>query len=387
MKKIKRVSSLVGNGYDTIIIGAGLAGATCAHLDAMKGKRVLLVDRRSHIAGNIYTKKQDDIHVHKYGAHLFHTNELTVWEFLNQFCTFSGYEHKVMAATGKETVVLPFTMVTFMQLFNVQTVIAVKAKILEETTAYFPDGIPENPANFELQAIAIVGTTVYEKLIKHYTEKQWGCKATDLPPEIIKRLPLRWNCDTTYFNNAKWQGIPLQGYTEMVDNMLMSNNIDVLLDCDFLKNKDEILTCGLPDYSFIYTGAIDELFDYEFGHLEYRTVRFVDKLLPIDNFQGTSVVNFTGPEKPYTRTIEHKHFDPNCTAKNTIVSTEYAEDFVPGKNEPYYPIGRQRNKELWKKYETLFNSKYQKGILLGRLATYQYLDMDKVVKQALDLRS
>lgn len=395
MHKIKKLVHLRGRGYDYIIVGAGLAGTVWANrISYMTPKaKILIVEKRDHVGGNIYTEKWNGIDIHKYGSHIFHTNNETVWKFVNHFATFNNYKHRVMAATGNETVMLPFTMVTFMQLFNVQTVHKVKLIIDNEIVSYMIDnGFHKiknwEPTNFEEQAIAIVGTTIYEKLIKHYTERQWGRDAKLLPAEIIKRLPLRMNTDTTYFNNAKYQGIPEHGYTNMIEQMLADcANLDILT-CDFDKHQKEIMPCLVPGGTLIYTGALDELMNYKLGRLEYRSLEFMHTYFDrITNYQGTAVVNFTGLNTEYTRCTEHKHYsmDPNVlNSTNTVISLEKSVEHEPGKTIPYYPIGDKKNTDLHAEYVKLFKDQYPMGILAGRLADYKYYDMDKTIETVLE---
>ena len=369
--------------YDAIIVGAGLAGATHAERLSANGATVLLIEKRNHVAGNCYTEKVHGIDVHKFGSHILHTNNDSVWSYLNRFTSFNDYKHRVIADTGSEHVMLPFSMVTFMQLFNVHTVQEVKTRIESETWSYFGGSIPGHLNNFEEQAIAIVGTTVYEKLIRKYTEKQWGRSAEQLPAEIIKRLPIRWNTDTTYFNNAKYQGIPVSGYTHMIENMLSSVHID-LLHVDFLQNLPllGLLNAG---GSFIFTGQIDELFNYQLGALEYRSLEFVENILDQENYQGTAVVNYTD-DREFTRTTEHKHYSTDASilaSDTTIITSEKAVDHIPGKTMPYYPINDDKNNALHQKYVDMFNSTFSNGYLSGRLALYKYFDMDVTVNQAL----
>lgn len=385
MKTVKQLEHLRGRAYDYIIVGAGLSGAVHAHELSMLGAKILLVEKRDHIAGNIYTERKNGIDLHKYGSHIFHTNNKEVWDFVNQFAKFNDYKHRVIANTGEEHVMLPFSMVTFMQIFNVSSVQEVQDIIASEVDAYFGCEIPFEGANFEEQAILLVGTTIYEKLIKYYTEKQWGRKCTELPAEIIKRLPKRWNTDTTYFNNAKYQGIPVDGYTQMVDNMLESDNIDYI-QANFIEHKEELLTCLNKQGQLIYTGALDELFNYLLGPLDYRSLAFENKHLNRENYQGTAVVNFTGSEEHFTRITEHKHYstDPEVlNSPTTHISIEYSVDHIPGVTIPYYPINDASNNLKHRQYVELFEKHY-KGVLSGRLANYKYYDMDKTIEEALN---
>lgn len=381
--------------YDALIVGAGLAGTVIAEQLAAAGKTSLIIESREHIGGNCYTAKVHGIDTHKYGSHIFHSNSERAWNWISRFTKMNSYQHKVMAATGQETVVLPFSMVTFMQLFNVQTVEEAKVRIDREVSAWLTANhrCDEEfvPSNFEEQAIVLVGTTIYEKLIKHYTEKQWGRKATELPAEIIKRLPLRWNCDTTYFNNAKWQGIPVNGYTAIFDDVFTSynNDIDVVTGCNYLENIEALNQFCHDDTQFVWTGALDELFGYQKGYLEYRSLRFDEIVSQTSNYQGTAVVNFTGSteQTQYTRITEHKWYSTDKSVHDlphTVVTLEESIDHVPGKTTPYYPIGDAKNVELHKKYIEMFEHTFHTGWLCGRLADYKYYDMDVTIDKALD---
>lgn len=385
----KELQSIIGKMYDYIIVGAGLSGAVHAH-ELSKIGNVLLVEKRPNVGGNCHTVQKNGIMIHNYGSHIFHTNNQRVWNWVNKFTEFNDYKHRVMANTGEEHVMLPFSMVTFMQIFNVSTVEDVEENIEKEVEYYkLTRKLSEDwePTNFEEQAIVLVGTTIYEKLIKHYTEKQWGRVCTQLPAEIIKRLPKRWNTDTTYFNNAKYQGIPENGYTDMIENMLLSDKIDII-HTDFLDHKTEILTCLNPLYGqFIYTGAIDELMEYKFEPLEYRSLHFEHKHINKKNYQGTAVVNFTGPDDKFTRITEHKHYSTNqeiLDLPTTHYSVEYAIDHIPGKTIPYYPINDNLNNSRHEMYVDDFHKKYPMGVLSGRLANYKYYDMDKTIEEALN---
>lgn len=385
--------------YDAVIVGAGLAGTVIAQQLAEHGKKSLIIESREHVGGNCYTEKCHDIDIHKYGSHIFHTNSEHAWNWINRFTDMNDYKHKVMAATGDETVVLPFSMVTFMQIFNVQTVEEAQARINLEVAQWMSTnhGCAEEfvPTNFEEQAICLVGTTIYEKLIKHYTEKQWGRPATELPAEIIKRLPLRWNCDTTYFNNAKWQGIPVKGYTSLFDSVfrLHQHEIDVVLNCDWEVAKHDFTELiNSHATKFVWTGALDQLFNYVIGHLEYRSLKFEHSERFIENFQGTAVVNFTDSEKstPYTRITEHKWYSTNkdvINSPHTVVTFETSVDHIPGETVPYYPIGNEANVKLHESYVNIFKTNYKNGFLCGRLADYKYYDMDVTIDKALSVAS
>ena len=363
--------------YDYLIVGAGLYGATIAHEAKKAGKSVLVIDRRPNIAGNVYTEDIEHIHVHKYGAHIFHTNDKGVWDFVNQFAVFNRFTNSPVANFHGELFSLPFNMYTFNKMWGVVTPEEAAAKIEEQRKAA---GITA-PKNLEEQAISLVGTDIYEKLIKGYTEKQWGRKCTELPAFIIKRLPVRLTFDNNYFN-ALFQGIPVGGYTKMVGRML--EGIEVRLNTDYLKDKANL--DGLAK-TVIYTGPIDAYFSYSLGYLEYRSVRFETEVLDKPNFQGNAAVNYTDAETPWTRIIEHKWFefgkDENGNdLPKTVISREYSSEWKPG-DEPYYPVNDEKNGELYKKYKEL-TDKESKVIFGGRLGEYRYYDMDKVIRSALD---
>ncbi len=362
--------------YDYLIVGAGLFGAAFARQAMDAGKKVLVVDRRSHIAGNVYTEPVAGIQVHRYGAHIFHTNDREVWEYLNRFAEFNRFTNSPVANYHGELYSLPFNMYTFNKMWGVVTPAEAEAKIEEQKKAC---GITE-PKNLEEQAISLVGTDIYEKLIKGYTMKQWGRECKDLPAFIIKRLPVRLTFDNNYFN-ALYQGIPVGGYTKMVENML--DGIEVRLGVDYLENKAEL--DALAD-KVIYTGAIDAYFDYCLGTLEYRKVEFKNEVLDIPNFQGNAAVNYTDSETPYTRIIEHKWFefgkdDDGNDIPKTVISKEYSSEWKKG-DEPYYPVNDEKNGELYKKYRELA-SKEDKVYFGGRLGEYKYYDMDAVIASAL----
>ena len=358
--------------YDYLIVGAGLFGAVFARQATDSGKRVLVIDRRDHIGGNIYTEVVEGINVHKYGAHIFHTNDKTVWEYVNRFAEFNRYTNSPVANYNGELYSLPFNMYTFNKMWGVVTPDEAKAKIAEQRALA---GITE-PKNLEEQAISLVGTDIYERLVKGYTEKQWGRKCTELPSFIIRRLPVRFTFDNNYFN-ALYQGIPIGGYTAMVEKML--SGIDVRLGVDYLENKDEL--DALSD-KVVYTGPIDSYFNYCYGPLGYRSVRFENELLDTDNYQGNAVVNYTDSETPYTRIIEHKHFEFGTQPK-TVISREYSQEWQPG-IEPYYPINDEANGALYLKYKALAEGE-NKTIFGGRLAEYRYYDMDAVIASALSV--
>lgn len=364
--------------YDYLIVGAGLFGAVFAHEAVKAGKTVLVVDKRPHIAGNVYTEDEEGIHVHKYGAHIFHTNNRTVWNYVNQFAEFNRFTNSPVANYHGELYSLPFNMYTFNKMWGVVTPEEAAAKIEGQRKAA---GIT-NPKNLEEQAISLVGTDIYEKLIKGYTEKQWGRPCTELPAFIIKRLPVRLTFDNNYFN-ALYQGIPVGGYTNMVANML--KGIAVKLNCDYLENKEEL--DKLADKVF-YTGPIDAYFNYNLGPLEYRSVRFETEVLDKPNFQGNAAVNYTDRETPWTRIIEHKWFEFGKDANGndlpkTVISREYSSEWKVG-DEPYYPVNDERNGKLYKEYKVLAD-KESKVIFGGRLGEYRYYDMDAVIDRALKL--
>lgn len=362
--------------YDYLIVGAGLFGAVFAHEAVKAGKTVFIVDKRPHLAGNVYTEDVEGIHVHKYGAHIFHTNNRTVWNYVNQFAEFNRFTNSPVANYHGELYSLPFNMYTFNKMWGVVTPDEAAAKIEEQRKVA---GIT-NPNNLEEQAISLVGTDIYEKLIKGYTEKQWGRPCTELPAFIIKRLPVRLTFDNNYFN-ALYQGIPVGGYTNMVANML--KGIEVKLNCDYLESKEEL--DKLAD-KVVYTGPIDAYFNYNLGPLEYRSVRFETEVLDKPNFQGNAAVNYTDRETPWTRIIEHKWFEFGKDAEGnnlpkTVISREYSSEWKVG-DEPYYPVNDEKNGILYKKYKALAD-KEKKVIFGGRLGEYKYYDMDKVIASAL----
>ncbi len=357
--------------YDYLIVGAGLFGAVFAYEATKKGKKCLVIDKRDHIAGNIYTKETENINVHQYGAHIFHTSDRKIWDYVNSFADFNNYINSPVAVYKDELYNLPFNMNTFSKMWNIKTPSEAKAIIEKQIEEL---NITE-PQNLEEQALSLVGTDVYKKLIKGYTEKQWGRDCKELPAFIIKRLPLRFTYDNNYFND-RYQGIPIGGYTKIVEKMLEGS--DVLLDTDyfeFIKDNE-----GIAD-KVLFTGMIDEYYDFCYGHLEYRTVRFETEVLDCDNYQGNAVVNYTDREVPYTRIIEHKHFEFGKQEK-TIISREYSTEWEPGM-EPYYPVNNERNNDLFEKYKALAD-KEEKVIFGGRLGNYKYYDMDKVIIAALE---
>lgn len=356
--------------YDYLIVGAGLYGAVFAHAAKQAGRRCLVVERRAHVAGNVYTEEMQGIQVHRYGAHIFHTNRENVWQYVNRFAHFNRYTNSPLANYKGELYNLPFNMNTFYRLWGVTTPAQAVEKIAQQRAAA---GIA-TPQNLEQQAISLVGTDIYEKLVKGYTEKQWGRPCRELPAFIIKRLPVRFTFDNNYFN-AMHQGIPMGGYTAMVQNMLKGT--DVRLNTDYLAHKAQLdaLACRV-----VYTGPIDAYFGYCYGPLEYRSVRFETQVLDMPNYQGNAVINYTDAETPYTRVIEHKHFEFG-TQPQTVISREYSTEWKPGQ-EPYYPVNDEKNNALYARYAALAQQEPH-VIFGGRLGEYRYYDMDAVVESAL----
>ena len=357
--------------YDYLIVGAGLFGAVFANEATTAGKKCLVIDKRDHIAGNIYCEKIEGINVHKYGAHIFHTSNKNTWNYVNQFAEFNNYINSPVAVYKDELYNLPFNMNTFSKMWNIKTPKEAQA-IIEEQKA---DLNITEPKNLEEQALSLVGKDIYQKLIKGYTEKQWGRDCTELPSFIIKRLPLRFTFDNNYFND-RFQGIPMGGYTPIVEKMLEGS--EVMLNTDyfeFIKDNADITD------KVVYTGMIDEYFGFKLGHLEYRTVRFETEVLDEENYQGNAVVNYTEREVPYTRIIEHKHFEYGKQPK-TVISREYSSEWKPG-IEPYYPINDEKNGNLFAQYKELAD-KEENVIFGGRLGNYKYYDMDKVIEAALE---
>ena len=375
--------------YDYLIVGAGLYGAVFAQEAKKAGKRVLVIDRRPNIAGNVYTEDVEGIHVHKFGAHIFHTNNREVWEYVTKFAEFNRFTNSPVANYRGELYSLPFNMYTFNKMWGVVTPEEAQNRIEEQKREYIAVKQTERgfsvdsefvPENLEEQAISLIGTDIYEKLIKGYTEKQWGRPCTELPAFIIKRLPVRLTFDNNYFN-ALYQGIPVGGYTKMVANML--EGVEVRLGEDYLKNKEEF--DAMAD-RVVYTGAIDAYFDYALGALEYRSVRFETELLDIPNFQGNAAVNYTDRETPWTRIIEHKWFefgkdDQGKDLPKTVISREFSSEWKPG-DEPYYPVNDAKNGALYEEYRKMASGE-QKVIFGGRLGEYKYYDMDAVIAAAL----
>ena len=357
--------------YDYLIVGAGLYGAVFAHELTKRGKRVLVIDRRDHIAGNIYTREIEGINVHEYGAHIFHTSDREVWDYVNRFAEFNHYVNCPVAVYKDELYNLPFNMNTFSKMWGVRTPAQAKAKIAEQVAELH---ITE-PKNLEEQALSLVGTDVYNKLVKGYTEKQWGRDCRELPAFIIKRLPCRFTYDNNYFSD-RFQGIPMGGYTKMVARMLEGVEVRLGVDYfDLIKAEPEIAG------TIVYTGCIDEFFGYQLGALQYRSVRFETEVLDEENYQGNAVVNYTEREVPYTRIIEHKHFEFGQQEK-TVISREYSAEWRPGL-EPYYPVNDEKNSALYAAYKKLADA--QGNVIFGgRLGQYRYYDMDKVIRAALD---
>ena len=358
--------------YDYLVVGAGLYGAVFAYEAKKKGKTCLVIDKRDHIAGNIYCENVSGINVHKYGAHIFHTSDKKIWEYVNQFAEFNNYINSPVARYKNELYNLPFNMNTFSKMWNIATPQEAKDIIASQIA----DLNITEPKNLEEQALSLVGKDVYEKLIKGYTEKQWGRDCKDLPSFIIKRLPLRFIYDNNYFND-RYQGIPIGGYTKIVEKML--DGIEVRLNTNYLDNREEF--DAMAD-KIVYTGMIDQFYDYKLGVLEYRYVRFETEELPMENYQGNAVVNYTEREVPYTRIIEHKHFEFG-KQPTTIISREYSSEWKKG-DEPYYPVNNDKNNALYQQYKELADKEH-KVIFGGRLGGYKYYDMDKVIAAALEM--
>ena len=371
--------------YNYLIVGSGLFGSIFAHEANKNGKKVLVIDKRPNVGGNIYTENIDGINVHKYGAHIFHTSNKEVWDYINQFADFNRYTNSPIARYKDELYNLPFNMNTFSKLWGISTPEEAKNKIEEEKKEFKEKLGNREPANLEEQAISLIGKTIYEKLIKGYTEKQWGKRATELPSFIIKRLPVRFIYDNNYFNDI-YQGIPVGGYTKIIEKML--EGIEVRLNCDFFDNREELENIA---ERIVFTGPIDKYYDYKFGELEYRSLRFETEELNIENYQGNAVVNYTEYEIPYTRIIEHKHFEYGASLgkipegkvlEKTIITREYPDQWVQGK-EPYYTMNDEKNTSLYAKYKE-FADKDENVIFGGRLGQYKYFDMDKVIVEALN---
>lgn len=367
--------------YDYLIVGAGLFGAIFAYEAKKAGKQVLVIDRREHVGGNIYTKEVEGIQVHEYGAHIFHTSDREVWEYIQQFAEFNRYTNSPVARYKDELYNLPFNMNTFSKMWGVRTPEEAKAMIEKQKQEA---GVGE-PKNLEEQALSLVGRDIYEKLVKGYTEKQWGRRATELPSFIIRRLPVRFVYDNNYFND-KYQGIPIGGYTQIIEKML--DGIEVRLGVDFLKNKEAL---AAEAENIVFTGMIDAYYDYCYGELEYRSLRFETEILDLENYQGNAVVNYTEYEIPYTRIIEHKHFEYGCqggyggsgsgVSEKTVITREYPASWSRG-DEPYYPMNDEKNNALYERYRELAD-KEEHVIFGGRLGMYRYYDMHQVVAEAL----
>lgn len=360
------------NKYDYLVVGSGLFGSVFAYEANKRGKKCLVIDKRGHVAGNIYTKEVEGINVHEYGAHIFHTSNKEIWDYINKFAEFNRYTNSPVANYKGEIYNMPFNMNTFNKLWGVITPEQAKAKIEEEKR----NSNIKEPKNLEEQAISLVGKTIYEKLVKGYTEKQWGKKAIELPAFIIKRLPVRFIYDNNYFNDS-YQGIPIGGYTKIIEKML--NGIDVKLNYDFFEHREELENIA---EKVVFTGMIDKYYNYKFGELEYRSLKFETEILDQSNYQGNAVINYTDYETPFTRIIEHKHFEFG-TQKKTVITREYPDNWTSEK-EPYYPINNEKNNELYEKYKEL-SEKEPNVIFGGRLGQYKYYDMDKVIEEALNL--
>lgn len=355
-----------------LVVGAGLFGSVFAHEAAKKGYQIKVIEKRNHVAGNIYTKEIEGIQFHQYGAHIFHTSNKEVWDYVNQFAEFNRYTNSPVANYHGEIYNLPFNMNTFNKLWGVVTPKEAQEKIDEQRAILNQ----KRPENLEEQAISLVGTDIYEKLIKGYTEKQWGRPCTELPPFIIKRLPVRMTYDNNYFND-KYQGIPIGGYTQIVEKMLDHPNIKVHLNTDFFDKREQLES---EVDKVVYTGMIDQFFDYKFGRLEYRSLSFENEILDQENYQGNAVVNYTDTEHKYTRIIEHKHFEFGTQPK-TIITKEYPIDWKPG-DEPYYPVNDKKNNKLYKQYKELADQE-NKYIFGGRLGMYKYFDMHMIIHESL----
>jgi len=358
--------------YDYLIVGSGLFGSIIAYEMTKKGKNCLVIEKRDHIGGNVYTENLENINVHRYGAHIFHTNNREVWNYINRFADFNRYTNSPVANYKGELYNLPFNMNTFYQMWGVKTPEEARAKIEEQKREYHI----ENPKNLEEQAISLIGKDIYEKLIKGYTEKQWGRKCSELPEFIIKRLPVRYTFDNNYFNDL-YQGIPIGGYTKIIEKML--EGVEVRLNTDFFDDREKWM--GMAD-KIIFTGMIDQYFDYCYGELEYRGLDFEFETLDMENYQGNAVINYTDAETPFTRIIEHKHFE-NSESPKTIITREYPKAWTKGE-EAYYPMNDDRNSKLFEKYQKLAESEGN-VIFGGRLGMYQYFDMWQVIDEALKI--
>lgn len=358
--------------YDYLIVGAGLFGSVFAHEAKKNGKECIVIEKRNHIGGNVYNEKIEEINVHKYGAHIFHTSDKKIWDYINQFAEFNHYINSPIAVYKDELYNLPFNMNTFSKMWGIRTPQEAKAKIQSQIQQLNIS----NPQNLEEQALSLAGSDVYYKLVKGYTEKQWGRDCKELPTFIIKRLPLRFTYDNNYFND-RYQGIPIGGYTPIIENML--KGIEVKTNCDYFADRDHYNNMA---EKVIFTGQIDQYYDYQFGVLEYRAVRFETEVLDCENYQGNAVVNYTDKEVPYTRIIEHKHFEFG-NQKKTVISREYSHEWKKGE-EPYYPINDEKNNALYQQYARLASTE-ERAIFGGRLGMYQYFDMHHVIGEALKL--
>ena len=358
--------------YDYLIVGAGLFGAVFANEATKAGKKCLVIDKRNHIGGNVYTENIDGINVHRYGAHIFHTSNKKIWDYVNELSEFNNYINSPIAIYEDELYNMPFNMNTFSKLWGIKTPSEAKRIIEAQRDKYGVD----KPTNLEEQALSLVGKDIYDKLIKGYTMKQWGRECSELPAFIIKRLPLRFTYNNNYFND-KYQGIPAGGYTKIIDKLLEGS--DVKINCNYFDKKEEYNEMAKK---VVYTGMIDEFYNFKLGNLEYRTVKFEDERLDVENYQGNAVVNYTSKDVPYTRIIEHKHFEFG-QQDFTIISKEYSVEWQPGM-EPYYPVNNDDNNELFEKYKKLADNE-EKVIFGGRLGNYKYYDMDKVIEAALEL--
>ena len=367
--------------YDYLIVGSGLFGATFAYQAKRAGKSCLVVDKRPRLGGNVYCEQTEGIHVHTYGAHIFHTANKEVWDFVNALVPFNRYTNSPVANYKGELYNLPFNMNTFYQMWGVRTPEEAKAEISRQQSAIRSQLAGREPKNLEEQALLLVGRDIYEKLIKGYTEKQWGRPCTELPAFIIRRLPLRFVYDNNYFNDP-YQGIPTEGYNALIAKLL--EGIDTRVNCDFFAERDELT--ALAD-TVVYTGPIDQFYDYRFGQLQYRTVRFETEIMGTPNWQGNAVINYTDRETPYTRIIEHKHFESFGQAvydnPRTVISREYSTEWQPGM-EPYYPVNDERNTALYAQYKALADAE-SKVLFGGRLAEYKYYDMAPTIEQAMRL--
>ncbi|WJI90858.1 UDP-galactopyranose mutase [Weissella viridescens] len=366
--------------YDYLVVGAGPYGAIFAHEAAKLGKRVLVIEKREHVGGNMYTHVEHGVTVHDYGAHIFHTDNQEIWDYVQQFATFNGFQNQVMANYEGEMYNLPFNMNTFYEMWGTKTPAEAQAKIAEQREAALGQLGNRAPRNLEEQAISLIGTDIYQKLVKGYTEKQWGRKATDLPAFIIKRLPVRFIYNNNYFNH-RYQGIPIGGYTQIFDQLLDNPLIDVQTGVDFFNDRDAYLA-EFP--RIIYTGMIDKFFDYQYGELGYRSLKFEKEVLNTNNYQGNAVINYTDAKTPYTRVMEWKHFDGASDEGVSVVTREYPQTWDRDK-EAYYPINDETNMAIYKQYAALARQHQNQVVFGGRLGQYRYYDMDQVFHAALTL--